>query len=101
PALQGWDQTEVARARGDCRLPMTALLDELAGLRRDSATLVRALTPADLGRAGQHPEGGLLRGRGPLPERVHHDRTHSRQALPNVQAYVWPAMGNSQKFSAG
>jgi hypothetical protein len=24
---------------------------------------------------------------------------HIRQALANVQAYVWPAMGNTQKFS--
>jgi len=31
---------------------------------------------------------------------MHHDRNHVRQALANVQAYVWPAMGNAQKFSA-
>ena len=101
PALQGWDQIEVARARGDCGRRMSALLDELAGLRRDSATLVRTLTAADLDRAGQHPKVGLLRVRDLLAEWVHHDRNHIRQALANVQAYVWPAMGNSQKFSAG
>lgn len=101
PALQGWDQIEVARARGDCGRRMSALLDELARLRRDSATLVRTLTAADLDRAGQHPKVGLLRVRDLLAEWVHHDRNHIRQALANVQAYVWPAMGNSQKFSAG
>src|SRR2546426_8735432 len=36
-ALQAWDQDELARVRGDCARPMTALLDELAALRRDSA----------------------------------------------------------------
>lgn len=99
PALQAWDQTEVARARHDCGRPISALLDELAGVRRDSAALVRALTAADLDRAGQHPKVGLLRVRDLLQEWVHHDRNHIRQALANVQAYVWPAMGNSQKFA--
>ena len=99
PLLQTWDQIDVARARGDCGRTSGALLDELAGLRRDSARLVRALTAADLDRAGQHPKVGVLRVRDLLAEWVHHDRNHIRQALANVQAYVWPAMGNSQKFS--
>jgi hypothetical protein len=99
PVLQAWDQTEVARARRDCGRPMAALLDELAGLRRESAALVRALREVDLDRAGQHPKVGLLRVRDLLAEWVHHDRNHIRQALANVQAYVWPAMGNAQKFA--
>jgi len=87
------------RARGDCGRPIAALLDELAGLRRESATLVRGLTAADLDRAGQHPKVGRLCVGDLLQEWVHHDRNHIRQALANVQAYVWPAMGNSQKFA--
>src|SRR5256885_4764785 len=74
PALQAWDQTEVARARRDCERPIAALLDELAGLRRQSATLVRGLREPDLDRGGQHPQGGLFRGPGLLPEGVHHHR---------------------------
>jgi hypothetical protein len=35
-----------------------------------------------------------------LQEWVHHDRNHHRQVLANVQAYAWPAMGNTQKFSS-
>ena len=99
PALQAWDQTEVARTRRDCGRPMAALLDELAGLRRESAALVRALREIDLDRAGQHPKVGPLRVRDLLAEWVHHDRNHIRQALANVQAYVWPGMGNAQKFA--
>lgn len=41
----------------------------------------------------------MLRVRDLLQEWVHHDRNHVRQALANVQAYVWPAMGNTQRFS--
>ena len=99
PALQGWDQAEVARARKDCERPLAALLDELATLRRDSVTLVAGLRAADLDRAGQHPKVGRLTVGDLLQEWVHHDRNHLRQALANVQAHVWPAMGNAQKFS--
>ena len=100
PDLERWDPPEVARARGDCAKPAAALLDELAALRADSATLVAGLGITDLERAGRHPSVGLLRVRDLLPEWVHHDRNHVRQALANVQAYVWPALGNAQKFSA-
>jgi hypothetical protein len=99
PALETWDSPAVARARGDCGRPTAALLDELAALRRDSASLVGRLIAADLERAGHHPTVGRVRVRDLLQEWVHHDRNHVRQALANVQAYVWPAMGNAQKFS--
>jgi len=100
PALERWDPPEVARARGDCAKSALALLDELAAMRQDAAALVRGLREADLDRGGRHPTVGLLRVRDLLQEWVHHDRNHVRQALANVQAYVWPAMGNAQKFSA-
>lgn len=99
PALQGWDQNEVAQARGDCARSMGALLDELSALRRESAALVRGLGPAELARTGQHPKVGPLSVNDILQEWVHHDRNHIKQTLANVQAYVWPAMGNTQKFS--
>ena len=100
PALERWDPPEVARARGDCAKSATTLLDELAAMRQDGATLVRGLRAADLDRGGRHPTVGHLRVRDLLQEWVHHDRNHVRQALANVQGYVWPALGNAQKFSA-
>jgi hypothetical protein len=100
PALERWDPPTVAAARGDCARPAAALLDELASMRADSATVVRRLAATDLERAGRHPTVGLLRVRDLLQEWVHHDRNHVRQILANVQGYVWPAMGNAQKFSA-
>jgi hypothetical protein len=100
PALQGWDVAAVAAARKDCAKPATALLDELAALRTDGAALLGRLIAADLERAGRHPTVGLLRVGDLLQEWVHHDRNHIRQALANVQGYVWPAMGSAQKFSA-
>ena len=100
PTFERWDPPAVARARQDCGKPVAGLLDELAALRRDGVALVRGLREADLDRGGQHPTVGFLRVRDLLAEWVHHDRNHLRQALANVQAYVWPAMGNAQKFSA-
>jgi DinB superfamily len=99
PALQAWDQAAVAAARKDCAKPVATLLDELAALRDDGASLVGRLMAADLERAGRHPAVGLLRVGDLLQEWVHHDRNHVRQALANVQTYVWPALGNAQKFS--
>ena len=34
-----------------------------------------------------------------LHEWVHHDRNHIKQIHGNVQAWAWPHMGNTQKFS--
>jgi hypothetical protein len=99
PILERWDVDSVAAARRDCVKPADALLDELAALREDAATLVGRLIAADLERAGHHPTVGRLRVGDLLQEWVHHDRNHIRQVLANVQGYVWPAMGNSQKFS--
>ncbi len=100
PRLQTWDQGEVARARRDCERDGAALLGELARMREESVALVRGLSREDLERAGEHPKVGRLRVADLLQEWVHHDRNHVRQILANVQAYVWPHMGNAQKFSA-
>ncbi len=99
PTLEGWDPDEVARARRDCARPITALLAELAEIRPQSAALVRGLGATDLARRGLHPKVGPLTVSDILQEWVHHDRNHIKQALANVQAYAWPAMGNTRKFS--
>jgi len=99
PRLEAWDQNEVARARRDCERDGGELLRELAALRQDSLGLVAGLRDADLARGGHHPKVGHLTIADLLNEWVHHDRNHVRQILANVQAYVWPHMGASQKFS--
>ncbi len=99
PQLETWEQEAVARARGDCERDATALLDELATMREASVRLVESLGVADLRRGGHHPVVGYLRVGDLLHEWVHHDRNHVKQALANVQAFVWPAMGNAQRFS--
>jgi hypothetical protein len=99
PALQAWDQNEVARARRDCERDIADLLRELGRLRDEGARLVSELLPEQLERAGQHPKVGLLRVGDLLQEWVHHDGTHIKQILGNVQAQVWPHMGNAQKFA--
>ena len=58
-----------------------------------------ALAPGDLAKGGRHPAVGHLRIADLLAEWVHHDRNHLRQMLANVQAYVWPHMGNARRFS--
>lgn len=99
PKLEGWDQQAVARARKDCDRDWAGLWDEFSRLRTDSVPFVAGLSPEDLARGGHHPKVGFLTVGDLLHEWVHHDRNHIRQMLANVQAVVWPHMGNAQRFS--
>jgi hypothetical protein len=101
PALEAWDAAEVARERGDCERSSQELLDEFQALRRDSLQLLRSLKPEHLQRGGIHPQVARLTVDELLHEWVHHDGNHLRQAYANVQAYMWPQMGNTQTFSSG
>jgi hypothetical protein len=98
PGLKRWDQASVAESRHDCERSPQDLLAEFEPLRRDSLALIRSLRPEDLTRAGTHPKVGRLTVADLLHEWVHHDGNHLRQALANIQAYVFPHMGNAQDF---
>jgi hypothetical protein len=99
PQVETWEQNEVARGRRDDMKSAAKLVTELERMRSESATLVRGLKAADLKRGGQHPKVGWLRVEDILHEWVHHDRNHIKQIHGNVQAWAWPHMGNTQKFS--
>jgi hypothetical protein len=98
PRLPGWDQQAVARERNDCQRGVADLLAEFGAMRGDSVALVRGLSPEQLTRGGTHEKVGWMTVENLLNEWLHHDRNHFRQLQANVQAYVWPAMGNCQKF---
>jgi hypothetical protein len=99
PQLPGWDQQAVERERNDCERSLAEVLTEFTTIRDDSVQLVRSLTPADLERGGTHEKVGYVTVRNLLHEWMHHDRNHLRQLQANVQAYVWPTMGNCQRFA--
>jgi len=101
PKLETWDPAAVEKARRDCERTPEQLLEELTPLRRDSVKLVRSLRPEQLARPASHPEVGPLTVGDLLHEWVHHDGNHLRQALANVQAYMWPHMGNARRFTTG
>jgi hypothetical protein len=99
PLFRTWDQGAIARERRDCEKDPAGLLSEWTRLRESGIAVVEGLRPDDLARAGRHPTVGRLSIADLLAEWVHHDRNHQRQILANVQAYVWPHMGNAQRFS--
>ena len=99
PQLASWDQDQVARDRRDCERDAADLLNEFSKLRGESVALVAGLKDGDLQRGGHHPKVGFLRVQDLLHEWVHHDRNHLKQVMANVQAFVWPHMGNAQRFS--
>lgn len=96
--LETWDQPEVARQRRDCERDGLELVRELEAMREESVRMVLGLTDEQLQLSGDHPQVGELRVIDLLHEWPHHDRSHLKQILSNVQAYVWPHMGNSQRF---
>jgi DinB superfamily len=98
PRLPGWDQQAVERERNDCQRSAADLLAEFGAMRDDSVALVRGLAPAQLTRGGTHEKVGWVTVENLLHEWLHHDRNHFRQLQANVQAFVWPKMGNCQKF---
>jgi hypothetical protein len=97
--LEAWDPPAVAASRRDDLRPAAELVAEFKALRADAKTLVRALTPEELRRFGNHPEVGALRVDELLGEWVHHDRSHIRQLLEVTQRRVWDQMGNARRFS--
>jgi hypothetical protein len=101
PALEPWDQPGVTRARRDCERRPDGLRTEFEQVRRQSLELVRSLKPLYLERGGVHPTVARLTANDLLHEWVHHDANHLRQAYANVQAYVWPDMGNARRFTTG
>lgn len=99
PDLPTWDRDRIIRDRDDCARGPKELKQELLELRSQSVKLVRSLRPEQIPRGGLHPQVGRLTVDELLHEWVHHDANHLRQALGNVQAYVWPNMGNARRFS--
>lgn len=98
-AVEDWNQVEVQKARADDGKPLEDLLAEFATVRSDSVLLVEGLQPSDLPKSCEHPFAGTLTIGGLLHEWIHHDQNHYRQAQANIQAYLWPSMGGSQRFS--
>ena len=99
PDLPQYDRDGLQKTRDDCAFDPKALAQEMLEVRGQSLELIRSLGPEQLRRGGLHPDVGRLTVDDLLHEWVHHDGNHLRQALANVQAYVWPNMGNARRFS--
>ena len=97
--LLGWDHEEVTRPRPDCQQDIGALVNEFADERERSVYLVESLLNTDLVKVGEHEHVGTLSVEDLLHEWIHHDRNHFRQVQANIQAYVWPSMGNARRFA--
>ncbi len=101
PDLVGWDQEEVAAARGDCEREVLELLDDFVGRRQESVKMVSGLSLSDLDRGGMHSAVGRLTVGELLHEWVYHDQVHVSQIAGNLQRLVWGHMGNAKRFYGG
>jgi hypothetical protein len=97
--IAGWDQAAVQKARNDDARALDELLGAFTEVREGSVELVEGLMNTDLDKSCEHDFAGTLRISDLLHEWVHHDANHYRQIQANIQAFVWPSMGNSRRFS--
>jgi hypothetical protein len=95
----GWDQLAVAAARRDAERPVADVIAELRSGRDAGIALVRSLRAVDLGRSAVHASVGRVTIADLLQEWVFHDRNHLRQLLLSAQTRVWPAMGDTRRFT--
>jgi len=98
PQLAAWDQIALAHERHDCDRDLADLSGEFGKLREESVALVAGLRGSDLDRGGYHSTIGYVRVGDLLHEWVYHEHNHIRQMLANVQDFVWPYLGNTQRF---
>lgn len=96
---QGWDPDQVARERRDNDAITEQLLAEFAARRASYLAMAQQLTQSDLTRTAEHPVVGTLSVNDLLHEWVFHDHNHLKQIASNIQSWIWPAMGNCQRFS--
>lgn len=98
PQLAAWDIAGTVARRRDCERNGFELMADLDKIRQENTQLITRLTPEQLNRVGIHPNVGELRVIDLIFEWVHHDRNHIKQIFSNVQAYIWPDLGNAQRF---
>jgi DinB superfamily len=98
PCLTVNDQEEVARMRRDCDRDLDELLDEFRTVRSASVSFISTLKATDLHRRGVHPTIGHLEVTNLLHEWIYHDLNHLSQIGANVQRFLWPHLGNMQRF---
>ena len=98
PLLPAWDIAGTVARRRDCERDGLELIAQLETMRQENTRFITDLTPELLARAGSHPNVGVLCVRDLIFEWIHHDRNHVKQILSTVQAYIWPELGNAQRF---
>ena len=99
PQLVAWDMPGAVIRRRDNERNGLDLIAELETMRRENTQFISQLTPDQLARAGIHPNVGELLVVDLLFEWVHHDCNHLKQIFTNLQDYIWPDLGNAQRFS--
>jgi len=98
PQLIAWDIAGTVAQRRDYERDGFELLDELEAKRQENTQIITQLTPDQLARSGIHPNVGELQVVDLIFEWVHHDRNHVKQIMTNIQNYIWPDLGNAQRF---
>ncbi len=98
PQLVAWDIAGKVVERRDAERDGLTLLETLATMRRENTQFITSLSPEQFNRVGFHLTVGELSVGDLIFEWIHHDHNHVKQILSNIQAYIWPDLGNAQRF---
>jgi hypothetical protein len=75
-----------------------ALLSEFAARRAAGIAWLRAMSPAQLARLGDHDEAGVISASDHAHQWAFHDLMHLKQAATMVQTRLEQGMGNTRRF---
>jgi hypothetical protein len=98
PFIRSIDPTARVAERGYNRISVPDLLDALEESRAGTVAAARALSAAELGRAGQHDTAGEISVANLLHQWAYHDLMHLKQIAAILQAPLVEPMGNTRRF---
>jgi len=98
PFIRSIDPLARMNERGLLARDVASLLRELASGRPPAVAALRALSPEQLARAGEHDEAGEISVANLVHQWAYHDLMHLEQAATILQSPLVEAMGNTRKF---
>ncbi len=91
-----------AEAAGEAvqRMTPTELLAAWRSARAENVAFLRALTPTQLARTGEHRQYGRISAREHITEWAYHDLEHVRQLQATVEGRLYPGIGGFRALYA-
>jgi hypothetical protein len=98
PFIRSIDATARLLESGYLQRDVESLLRDFAARRAEGLAWLRAMTPAQLARLGDHDEAGQISAADHAHQWAFHDLMHLKQAATMLQTRLERGMGNTRRF---